>query len=290
MSENDASAPPVVALVLSGGAARGFAHVGVLQALEEREVRVDAIAGTSMGAILGALYASGMDAGEIFDLADRASWRDVIDLSLGSGVLKGDRLHEFLAELLPDRFEDLDRPLAVTTTDVEHGEERILMRGSLVDAVRASASFPGAFEPVTWHGRTLADGGIVNNLPVAAAALLGGEYVIASDATPPRRAAYVRPHEEGPWWDRMVRTVRLERRNPMVEMLLRSSDVMQAILTDVQYTMHPADLRIVLDRPEFRLESFREFERIVAAGRDAAERAFERLERERPDRLPPTAR
>ena len=290
MNESAQNAPPVVALVLSGGAARGFAHIGVLQALEDRGVRVDAVAGTSMGAILGALLASGMSAGEIYRLADRATWRDVIDLSLGSGVLKGDRLRDFLAEVLPARFEDLSLPLAVTTTDIEIGEERILTSGSLIDAVRASSSFPGAFEPVEWQGRTLADGGTVNNLPVAAAAMLGGEYVVASDATPPRRAAYVRPHEEGPWWDRMVRTVRLERRNPMVEMLLRSTDVMQAILTDVQYTMHPADLRIVLDRPDFRLESFREFERIVAAGRETAERAFDRLERERPDRLPPTAR
>ncbi|MEX2501410.1 MAG: patatin-like phospholipase family protein [Trueperaceae bacterium] len=281
---------PSIALVLSGGAARGFAHIGVLQALEARDLQVDAVAGTSMGAVIGALYASGLDAAAIFDLADELTWRDLIDLSLQSGVLKGDKLRAVLAEHLPDRFEDLRIPLAVTTTDLELGEERTLLRGPVVDAVRASSSFPGAFEPVRLDGRTMADGGIVNNLPVAAAALLGGDYVIASDATAPRRTETVpRRHDHG-WWERMVKTMRLERRSPMIDMLLRGSDVMQAILTDVQYAMHPADLRIVLDRPEFRLESFREVRRIVSAGRDAAERAFDRLERERPDRMPPSPR
>lgn len=276
-----------VALVLSGGGARGFAHIGVLQVLEQRGIRVDAIAGTSMGAILGALYAAGYGADEIFDLADGLSWRDVIDLSLQAGLLKGDKLRTFLSAHLPATFRELRVPLAVTTTDVETGEEHVVLDGSLVDAVRASSSFPGAFEPVEVDGRTLADGGIVNNLPVAAAALLGCEYVIASDATPPRRSSFVLTGDGGSWWERMAATVRLERRSPMVQMLLRSTDVMQSILTDLQYTLHPADVKIVLDMPQYRMESFREFRKIVATGRAAAERALDLLERERPDKVPP---
>lgn len=277
-----------VGLVLSGGGARGFAHIGVLQALEARGVRVDAVTGTSMGAILGALYAGGRSADEIYDLAHALSWRDVLDLSLQAGLLKGDKLQTFLAAHLPATFADLEVPLAVTTTDVETGEEHIVLEGPLADAVRASSSFPGAFEPVVIQGRTLADGGIVNNLPVAAAGLLGCDYVIASDATPPRRSTFVLNGSEGSWWERMVATVRLERRSPMAEMLLRSTDVMQAILTELQYTLHPADVRIALDMPKFRMESFREFEAIVATGRETAERTFETLARERPDKLPPT--
>jgi NTE family protein len=276
-----------VALVLSGGGARGFAHIGVLQVLEQRGIRVDAIAGTSMGAILGALYAAGYGADEIFDLADGLSWRDVIDLSLQAGLLKGDKLKTFLSAHLPATFRELRMPLAVTTTDVETGEEHVVLDGSLVDAVRASSSFPGAFEPVEVEGRTLADGGIVNNLPVAAAALLGCEYVVASDATPPRRTSFVPGGDGGSWWERMAATVRLERRSPMLQMLLRSTDVMQSILTDLQYTLHPADVKIVLDMPEYRMESFRDFRKIVATGRAVAERALDRLERERPDKVPP---
>lgn len=276
-----------VGLVLSGGGARGFAHIGVLHVLEERGVRVDALAGTSMGAILGALYAAGYTAAEIYELADGLGWRDVIDVSLQAGLMKGDKLHSFLASHLPERFDQLRLPFAVTTTDMETGEEQVVMDGPLVDAVRASSSFPGAFDPVVLDGRTLADGGIVNNLPVAAAALLGCDYVIASDATAPRRSTFRPGGDDGTWWERVMATVRLERRSPMAQMMLRSTDVMQAILTDLQYTLHPADVRIVLDRPEYRLESFREFREIVASGRAKAEAAFDALARERPDKLPP---
>lgn len=277
-----------VGLVLSGGAARGFAHIGVLQALEARNVRIDAIAGTSMGAILGAMYAAGMTADEIYTLADEVGWRDVIDLSFQTGLLKGDKLREFLAEHLPARFSDLKLPLVVTTTDVESGEEHVILDGDLIQAVRASSSFPGAFEPVEYDGRTLADGGIVNNLPVAAVGLTGCDYVLASDATTPRRSAFPTKEGESGWWERMVKTVRLERRNPMVAMLWRSSDVMQSMLTNLQYALHPADVRILLDMPQYRVESFREFRSIVKTGREVAENTLDAVARERPEALPPT--
>lgn len=263
-----------VGLVLSGGGARGFAHIGVLRALEETGVEVDVIAGTSLGAILGALYAHGYDAEDLGTLASSVKWRDIVDLSLQGGLIKGEKLRQFLSTYLPPNFEDLAKPLAVTTTDVESGEEVILFEGDLVSAVRASSSYPGAFQPVELKGRTLADGGIVNNLPVEAAALLGATYTIASDATPPRRSTFSDSEQDGNWWERMVATVRLERRSPMVEMLLRSTDIMQSLLTDIQYTLHPADILVRLDMPEIRLESFREYDRIVNLGEVAARRAF----------------
>jgi NTE family protein len=281
---------PHVALVLSGGGARGFAHIGVMQALEARGIHVDAIAGTSMGAILGAMSAAGHDADAIYAIADGLGWRDVLDLSFGAGLLKGDKLRRFLQDRIPATFDALDVPLAVTTTDMETGEEVILREGDLVEAVRASSSFPGAFEPVVVGGRTLADGGIVNNLPVAAAALFEADYVIASDATPPRRSAFdPAPDDDGSWWERMAATVRLERRSPMAQMLLRSTDVMQAMLTDLQYTFHPADVRIAMDMPQYRMESFRDFRAIVALGRETSERTLDALERERPEKAPPIA-
>ncbi|MEX2536714.1 MAG: patatin-like phospholipase family protein [Trueperaceae bacterium] len=263
-----------VGLVLSGGGARGFAHIGVLRVLEEADIDVDVVAGTSIGAILGALYAHGYRAEDLHQLASKLKWRDIIDLSLQGGLMKGDKLANFLAAHLPQRFDDLARPFAVTTTDVESGEEVILIEGDLIAAVRASSSFPGAFEPVQLKGRTLADGGIINNLPVEAAAFLGATATIASDATPPRRSIYDDGRQDGNWWERMVATVRLERRSPMLQMLLRSSDIMQSILTDIQYTMHPADVLVKLDMPEIRVESFREYDRIVALGEEAARRAF----------------
>lgn len=263
-----------VGLVLSGGGARGFAHIGVLRVLEEAGIEVDVLAGTSIGAILGALYAHGYRAADLHQLGSSLKWRDIIDLSLQGGLMKGEKLANFLAAHLPPRFENLARPLAVTTTDVESGEQVILLEGDLIAAVRAASCFPGAFEPVQIRGRTLADGGIVNNLPVDAAAFLGATATIASDATPPRRSSYDDGRSDGNWWERMAATVRLERRSPMIQMLLRSSDVMQSILTEIQYTMHPADLLVKLDMPEIRVESFREYDRIVALGEKAARRAF----------------
>ena len=262
------------ALVLSGGGARGFAHIGVLRVLDRAGVDIDVLAGTSLGAIFGALYASGYSADDIFNLAETTGWRDVIDLSLRAGLIKGDRLHQFLATHLPPRFSDLDRPLAVTTTDVETGEEIVILDGDLISALRASSCYPGAFEPVQTRGRTLADGGIVNNLPVKAASLLDATYTFASDATPPRRTVFTSPDEEGTWWERMVATVRLERRNPMAQMVLRSSDIMQSILTDLQYTLHPADLKISHPMPHIRVESFWAFREIVAYGEQHAETAL----------------
>ncbi|MDT3682273.1 MAG: patatin-like phospholipase family protein [Trueperaceae bacterium] len=265
-----------VGLVLSGGGARGFAHIGVLRALERAGAKFDVVAGTSMGAILGAIYARGASADDLYELAKHTAWRDVVDLSLKTALLKGDRLGAFLAEVLPATFEELELPLAVVATDIESGEEVVMSDGDLVSAVRASASFPGAFEPVHVGGRTLADGGIVNNLPVNAAGWLGANRVIASDVTPPRKSVYLSPDEDdSSWWERMVATVKLERRNPMAQMLFRSSDIQQAILVDINASIHPADLRIRMAMPHFRVESFLSFEEIVLEGERAAEAALE---------------
>jgi NTE family protein len=264
---------PTVALVLAGGGARGFAHIGVMRALERRGIDIHVFAGTSMGALLGSLFAAGMSADEVHELAREVSWRDVVDLSFGSGLLKSDRLEALLARTLPETFAELTRPLAVTCTDIESGEAVVLMDGDLRSAVLASSSLPGAFEPIDRDGRTLADGGVINNLPVETAGLLGATFTIASDTTAPRRAAYAAPHE-GSWWERTVATVRLERRNPMAQMVLRSTDIMVSLLTDMQYVLHPADLRIRLEMPDVVIESFRRLDEIVAQGERTAERAL----------------
>src|SRR5690606_20673678 len=179
-----------VGLVLSGGGARGFAHIGVLRSLERAGAKFDVVAGTSMGAIVGSLFAAGHTPDEIYEIARTTSWRDVVDISLRAGLIKGNRFESFLAEHLPATFADLGLPLAIAATDVESGEEVVFVEGDLIKAVRASSSFPGAFEPISFGGRTMADGGIVNNLPIAAATLLGATRVIASDVTPPRHSVY----------------------------------------------------------------------------------------------------
>lgn len=263
-----------VGLVLSGGGARGFAHIGVLKVLERAGARFDVVAGSSMGAIIGALYAAGHSADEIHEIASGTTWRDVVDLSLRTGLMKGDKLHALLEEHLPATFDELELPLAIVSTDIESGEEVVHTEGDLITAVRASAGFPGAFEPVHLDGRTLADGGIVNNLPVGAATLLGANRTIASDVTPPRQSLYITTDQQGSWWERMVATVKLERRNPMAQMLFRTSDIMQAILVDIRASINPADLRIKIAMPQYRIESFADLEAIVGEGERAAEHAL----------------
>ncbi len=263
-----------VGLILSGGGARGFAHIGTLKALEQANIQVDVIAGTSMGAVLGALYAAGYNADTIYSMAQTTSWRDVFDLSLQSGLIKGDKLHQFFSEYLPNDFADLEKPLAIATTDIESGEEVVITEGDLITALRASSCYPGMFEPVQFKGRTLADGGIINNLPVEATAFLGANYTIASDATSPRRSAFVDPQQDGKWWERFIATVRLKRRNPMAQMVMRSSDIMQSILTDMQYTLHPADVRVRHIMPHIRVESFWSYEEIVSLGERNALHTF----------------
>ena len=265
-----------VGLILSGGGARGFAHIGVLKALEDTDIKVDVVSGTSMGAILGACFAAGYKADEICKLVESLSWRDIIDFSLSAGFIKGAKLHAFLAEHLPRDFKDLQKPLAITTTDVETGEEVVITDGDLITALRASSGFPGAIEPIQFRGRTLADGGIINNLPVEAAAFLDASYTIASDTTAPRRSVYDDPLSKGHWWERFKATVKLERRNPMMQMMLRSTDIMQSILTDMQYSLHPADVRVQHLMPEIRIESFWAFDEIVRLGEENARVTFGR--------------
>lgn len=125
------------------------------------------------------------------------------------------------------------------------------------------------------EGRTLADGGICNNLPVDALALMRAELTLASDVGSARRSRFVsRDAEPRPWWNRMVATVTLERRTPLATATLRATDIMMRILTDTQYVHHPADLRIEHELPEVRIEAFWELEAIVAAGVANAEAAF----------------
>jgi len=268
-----AGQPRRVGLVLSGGAARGFAHIGLLRVIERAGIEVDVIAGTSMGAIVGAFYANGYSAEEVYEFAKKMSWRDVIDFSFGSGLFKGAKLHTFLAAHLPETFDELGRSLVISTTDVETGQEVFIYQGDLITAVRASSCFPGAFEPVVFNGRTLADGGIVNNIPVNAAAFLHADFTIAGDATMARRASLAGTPEAG-WWARVTSGFKLERRSPMAQMLLRATDITSSILTELQYNLHPADLRVQYSMPHLNVEAFWAFEEIVAIGEWSALNVF----------------
>lgn len=174
---------PTIGIAFGGGAARGWAHIGVLQALEEAGIRPSVVAGTSIGAVVGGCFVAGrLDHLREFALGlTRRKVFGYFDLNLtGSGLINGQKLNDVLRRGLGEtRIEDLDMPFTAVATEIGNGHEVWLSRGSVVDAVRASYAIPGVFRPVRLDGRWLFDGALVNPIPVTVCRALGAQYVIA---------------------------------------------------------------------------------------------------------------
>lgn len=192
-SSRRAAATPTrrLALALGSGALHGHAHVGVMRAFAARGVRPDLIVGTSVGAIVGALWAAGLDAAAVERAGERFGLADTAQLAWpGRGLLRNDGLQRTLHELLPTpSIEDWPIPFAAVATDLDRGERVILEHGDGASAVAASACMPVLFEPVERDGRRLVDGALVEPVPVRAARALGGRRVVAVDIA-------FRPHDE----------------------------------------------------------------------------------------------
>jgi NTE family protein len=220
--------PPRVAVVLGGGAARGFAHVGVLSVLEEARIPIELVVGTSVGSLVGAMYADGRNRFELEHLARDLERDDFFDFGItpalfGTGLASGDRLEEWAREhLRARRIEDLRIPYAAVATDLDTGAPVVLRSGDLARAVRASCAVPGVFEPVVQEGRLLVDGGVVSNLPVREARALGADVVIAVDVT--ALAGKARP---GNFLEVILRAVNILA-NEGVEEAAREADVLVA--------------------------------------------------------------
>mgnify|MGYP000846784087 CR=1 FL=1 len=174
---------PKIALALGGGAARGFAHVGVIKALEAQGIVPDIVVGTSAGSVVGALYAAGNGGFELQKLALQMDEGQVSDWSLPDrGVIKGEALQDFVNRAVNQRpLERMSRTFAVVATDLHSGEAVIFRTGNTGMAVRASSSVPGVFQPVTINGHEYVDGGLVHPVPVSVARSLGADFVIAVD-------------------------------------------------------------------------------------------------------------
>jgi NTE family protein len=175
--------PPRIALVLGGGAAKGFAHIGVIKALESQGVQLDIIVGTSAGSVVGALYAGGYDGFALQRIAMDMKESTLSDWSLPDrGIWKGEALQSFIDKAVQNRpLEQLNRRIGVVATDLQSGEPIVFERGDTGIAVRASSSVPGVFQPVRISGRDYVDGGLVSPVPVRAARNLGADIVIAVD-------------------------------------------------------------------------------------------------------------
>lgn len=171
---------PGVALALGGGFARGFAHLGVLKVFQKYDIKVSHIAGSSVGSILGAAYASGAPLERIIETCRTLRFRDIARWRVSRlGLASNHRLAALMDRVFGSRqFEDLKIPLAVVATDLSTGEPVVFTSGNLVDAIRASCAFPGLFEPVEIGTRCLADGGLVAPVPTQAARFIGAQTVV----------------------------------------------------------------------------------------------------------------
>ena len=179
-----------IGLALGSGSARGLAHIGVIKVLEENHIPISMIAGTSMGSLIGALYASGLTGTEMEEIACNTNLKTTSRLFMPTpsvqGLIDGNRINDFLVSLMGNRsFSSLKMPFAAVAADIERAEEVVIADGPLVKAIRASISIPGIFTPAMMKGKSLVDGGLMNPVPVDVVKHLGADYIIAVDVTRP---------------------------------------------------------------------------------------------------------
>lgn len=256
-------------LALGGGAARGMAHIGVLAVLKREGINVDYLAGTSMGAVVAAVYAVGTDPNYLARLAEKLRWETLVDIRLNKiGLISGEKIEQVIKVLTKNRnFEDLQMPLAIIAADLGSGDPVIFRSGPVYSAVRASIAIPGIFEPVRFGERLLVDGGIINNVPVKPVRDLGADVVIAVDVS----------HDQG----------HSEPHN-FADVLFKAFEVMGAHINKQQ--LESADLVITPNTDKIGPAGFYKAVECIAAGEQAAEEALPRIRELLADRAAKIAR
>lgn len=244
--------PPRIGLALGGGAARGFAHIGVIQVLEEAGIRPELAAGTSAGSLVAALWASGLGGAELGRLAQSMEESAIADWAFpGRGLLRGEALARYVRDLTAGRLiEQMPRGLGIVATDLDSGEPILFQRGDTGAAVRASSAVPAVFQPVRIGSREYVDGGLVAPVPVAQARRMGADLVIAVD---------ISEAPEG------------QATGDPFRMLLQTFAIMSRSIN--RHALREADLVI---RPALAGVGGTDFgarQRAIEAGRDAARRA-----------------
>src|SRR5574337_94823 len=248
-----------VGLALGSGSARGWAHLGVLRALAREGIQPDIICGCSIGALVGAVTAGG-DLVKLVDWAESLKWRDVVallDVSFKGGLIKGSKLLELFGSYFQERsIEELALPFSCVATELETGREVWLREGSVTQAVRASMAIPGLMTPVLREGRLLADGGLVNPVPVSLCRAMGADVVVAVDLGSDVMGRTLRremPAEEGSdrWHRRLLGRLGLangasdptEQASPSVlSVMVSAITIMQVRIARSRLAGEPADV------------------------------------------------
>ncbi|MFC1938986.1 patatin-like phospholipase family protein [Chloroflexota bacterium] len=256
---------PRVGLALGGGGARGLAHIGVLEVLQEAEIPIDMIAGASVGAAIGAIYAQGKDANLIENLAMGFNWRkmlSLVDLAFPrTGLIQGGKIADLLQLVMGGRikFTDLKIQLACVATDLSRCEEVVIDEGSVIDAVRASISIPGIFSVLKHKGRYLVDGSLINPVPVNILKRKGIDFVIAVNVIPDFRDRHYQAGKQDI----------IEFKKPNIfSVIMQSTQIAQCAL--LRSCLESAEVVIKPQVAHIGVADFRQVRECITQGRQAA--------------------
>lgn len=301
-----------VGLALGSGAARGLSFIGILEELEETGIELSYLSGTSIGALIGAMFASGVPVSRMEKVACSLNWRRLarlIDPIIPtSGLIDGKKVGSFIDELLPVKsFEELERPLAVTATDVETGELVVIRQGNLLEAIQAAIAFPGIFTPVRIGDRFLVDGGLCAPVPTDIVRDMGAEIVIGACAIPEVEKSYTETfapvseqsgdklgfleHFNSEWIENKFKevwqgqsaqtgnnTTQTNRKPPGIfRVFAQSIAIMENQINSLRIENNQIDLLIRPDLKEINLLEFHRAKECIAAGKKATRAALESL-------------
>jgi NTE family protein len=287
-------AKPKIGLALGSGSARGWAHIGAIRALEERGVKPDCVCGTSIGALVGAIYASGqLDALERW--VGGLAWRQVVrlmDITWKGGLIRGQRLFNLFRSTFEDRdIAELGTRFGCVATELSSGREIWIQHGSLLDAARASIAMPGIFTPVVRDGTLLVDGGLVNPVPVSMCRTFGAEIVIAVDLSWGKLGPYRNMGRDLPtasersWLERLRRRKAGDEEKPpdppipsIFEVFNSALDIVEQRVARSRLAGEPADVLITPLLPDFGTMEYHRGAEAIAEGRAAVERMLPLIE------------
>lgn len=279
-------------LALGSGSSRGWAHIGVIRALEERGIKPDLICGTSIGALVGGAYASG-ELDRLEEWVSGLAWTTVVRLMdltwRPGGLIRGERVFTLFRTLFEDRdIDSLAIPYGAVATELYSGRELWLRHGSLLDAVRASCAMPGLFTPVVRENVVVVDGGLVNPVPVSMCRALGAELVIAVDLSWAKLGPYrERGHNVAPrevpgwlarWRPKKADTEEVPDIPSIFEVFTTSLDVVEMRVARSRLAGDPADVLLTPLLPDFATMDFHRAKEAMDEGRTAVERMAPLLE------------